>query len=119
MRRTILLILACVVTVALTSCASTPEPGPPPIPASTPLAKVTEGMGVKEVGDLMGQPTDQKESITGKSFNPFHFGGDNVRMTWYYKGIGRIIFSDSGFLGAEGMRVRKVEYDPGETGYSR
>lgn len=119
MRRPSLLILASVVTLLLSACASTPEPPPLPIPDSSPLAKVKEGMGMKQVGDLMGQPTDTKEWITGKDFIPFYFGGDTARMIWYYKGVGRVTFSDTGLMGSEGYRVKKVEYDPNETGYSR
>lgn len=84
-------------------------------PANSPLAKIKQGMGMKEVSDIIGQPTDTSSHITGKAFIPFYFGEDRAETVAYYKGLGRITYSS-----ANGSpRVSAVEYDPSETGYSR
>ena len=54
------------------------------------------GMGMKQVTDLAGQPTDQGAYITGKAFIPFYFGGDRHRYELVYKGQGRLIFAGGG-----------------------
>ena len=53
------------------------------------------GMPMKQVMDLVGQPTDQGAYITGKAFIPFFFGGDRYRHELVYKGQGRLIFAGS------------------------
>ena len=92
---------------------------PVPPPPSSPLAKVKEGMGMKEVSDLLGQPTDQNQYATGKAFIPWYFGDDVSRIEWHYKGIGRVVFTGGGAWGQQGGRVQWVEYDPSESGYRR
>jgi hypothetical protein len=92
---------------------------PPPPPPSSPLSKIKEGMGMKEVADILGQPTDQGQYVTGKAFIPWYFGDDVTRMQWHYKGIGRVIFSGGGAWGQQGGQVQWVEYDPNESGYRR
>jgi hypothetical protein len=89
-----------------------------PIPPDSPLAKVKEGMGVKEVEDLLGQPTDTESYMTGKGFNPFYYGGDTYRMMLHYKGMGRVTFTREHAFANE-LRVMEdgVEYDPNERGY--
>src|SRR3546814_19416587 len=50
------------------------------IPA--PDSKFTElkiGMPMKQVTDLIGEPTDQGAYVTGKAFIPFFFGGAKYR----------------------------------------
>ncbi|MEY4561552.1 MAG: hypothetical protein RLZZ618_829, partial [Pseudomonadota bacterium] len=57
-----------------------------------PNSKFTQlkfGMGMKQVTDIIGQPTDQGAYITGKAFIPFYFGGDRYRHELAYKGQGR------------------------------
>jgi hypothetical protein len=69
------------------------------IPA--PNSKFTQlqiGMGMKQVIDIVGQPTDQGAYITGKAFIPFYFGADRHRFEFVYKGEGRLIFA-GGSLG--------------------
>jgi len=90
-----------------------------PPPPSSPLAKVKEGMGMKEVSDLLGQPTDQNQYVTGKAFIPWYFGDDVSRIEWHYKGMGRVVFTGGGAWGQQGGRVQWVEYDPSESGYRR
>jgi len=64
------------------------------IPA--PDSKFTElkiGMPMKQVTDLIGEPTDQGAYVTGKAFIPFFFGGDKYRYEMAYKGQGRLVFA--------------------------
>lgn len=113
--------------LALSACArQTTQSGEPakaaapaakqPIPADSPLAKIREGMGMKEVTDLLGQPTDTNSHITGKAFIPYYYGNDTAQTVAYYKGMGRVILSHGAWTG---LRVTAVEYDPSEPGYTR
>src|SRR3546814_5369782 len=64
------------------------------IPA--PDSKFTElkiGMPMKQVTDLIGEPTDQGAYVTGKAFIPFFFGGDKYRYEMAYTGQGRLVFA--------------------------
>ncbi len=117
------LVLVGALALSVGSCAGRAQPAATtvaapakaPIPAGSPLAKIKDGMGMKEVADLIGPPTDTNSHITGKAFIPFYFGGDRAQTVAYYKGLGRIIYSS-----ANGSpRVSAVEYDPNETGYTR
>lgn len=72
---------------------------------------------MKEVADLIGQPTDTNAHVTGKAFIPFYYGSDSTEVEAHYKGMGRIVYSGGGLGG--GPRVISVEYDPNESGYSR
>ena len=68
------------------------------IPA--PNSKFTQlqiGMGMKQVTDIAGPPTDQGAYITGKAFIPFYFGSDRHRFELIYKGEGRLIFAGGSF----------------------
>jgi hypothetical protein len=55
------------------------------------------GMGMRQVTDITGPPTDQGAYITGKAFIPFYFGSDRHRYELVYKGMGRLIFAGGGF----------------------
>lgn len=89
-----------------------------PIPPNSPFARIKEGMGSDEVFATIGQPTSQSSYITGKGFIPFHYGGDNARMTAHYKGEGTITFSqDHAFTSR--MSVISIDYDPDEPGFER
>ena len=98
-------------------CSSLAPPAPErpataavnPIPPESPLAKVRVGMGMTQVRSILGNPTDMEVYTSGKQYIPFYFGGDIVRMTHYYKGLGRIISSDD--------RVMEIQYDPSEDGF--
>ena len=124
MKRRMTSVFVCALVMTLSACAqqtSRPEEARPTpkaaIPSNSPLAKVKEGMGMKEVQDLIGPPTDTNSHVTGKAFIPFYYGPDSAEVEAYYKGMGRIVYSAGGFSG--GARVISVEYDPNETGYSR
>jgi hypothetical protein len=58
--------------------------------------KLRIGMSMKQVYDLIGQPSDQGAYITGKAFIPFYFGGDRHRFEAVYKGTGRLVFAGGG-----------------------
>lgn len=51
------------------------------------------GMGMREVTDLIGQPTDQNAYVTGKTWIPFYYGSDRYRHELVYKGQGRLVFA--------------------------
>ncbi len=89
-----------------------------PIPPDSPFAKVKNGMSMEQVQATIGPPTSQHAYVTGKAWIPFHYGGDNSRVTAYYKGIGEIVYSqDSAFT--SGYSVMEVDYDPTDPGFPR
>ena len=88
-----------------------------PVPADSPFAKIKVGMGMKEVYDLIGQPTDTSSHITGKQFNPFYYGGDTHRVEALYKGQGRIVFAPPHAFTGD-VRVIEINYNPNERGYN-
>jgi hypothetical protein len=57
------------------------------------FTKLEMGMPMKQVTDLIGEPTDQGAYVTGKAFIPFFFGGDQYRYEMAYKGQGRLVFA--------------------------
>ena len=65
-----------------------------PAPGSK-FTQIKIGMPMKQVMDLVGQPTDQGAYITGKAFIPFFWGSDRYRYELVYKGQGRLIFAGS------------------------
>ena len=87
-----------------------------PIPSGSPFAKIKKDMGIKQVIDIIGNPTDQEAYITGKAFIPFYMGSDTSQFVYYYKGLGQIYFTGGGAFGGGG-RVIEVIYDPKEDGY--
>jgi hypothetical protein len=89
------------------------------IPGS-PFAKLEIGMSFKQTEDILGDKAtadaDCGQYMTGKSFIPFHFGGDKVRTECAMKGLGRLVFTNqSDFEGAK-VLIR-IEYDASEDGY--
>jgi hypothetical protein len=105
--------------------ATQPSPAPTPvaqaqqtIPAHSPLAQIREGMSKAEMLSLLGPPTDQDTSVTGKAFIPFYFGGDATATRMHYKGLGRVYVSGQGTFGG-GEKVLKIEYDPQEPGFRK
>ncbi|HEX7816981.1 hypothetical protein [Dyella sp.] len=85
--------------------------------AGSKFSKVHEGMYSKEIMDIIGPPTDQKTFQTGKAFIPFHFGGDNYRTEYHYKGEGVLTFSGGGMGAVGSLKLIKVEVNPNESGY--
>ena len=89
-----------------------------PIPASSPLAKIKVGMSEQEVREILGPPTGENEYVSGKAFIPFYYGPDRSRRGYFYKGMGRVVFSGGSGFSRTG-KVSRVEYDPSETGVAR
>lgn len=75
------------------------------------------GMGVKQVTDLIGQPTDQGAYVTGKAWIPFYFGSDRYRHELLYKGQGRLIFAGGGVGDLSGGRLIRIMHNASESGY--
>ncbi|WP_022947431.1 hypothetical protein [Methylohalobius crimeensis] len=88
------------------------------IPTNSPFAKVEKEMSEGRVYDLIGQPTEVKTYMTGKSWIPFYYGPDTHRKEALYKGQGRIVFTASGMWGTGVYKVYQVIYDPTEDGYA-
>lgn len=86
------------------------------VPPGSPLVRVRPGMSKKEVRDLLGEASDENSYPTGKAFIPFYFGNDARRTSWYYKGVGRVVFADGNVFGGGGSEVVRVDHDPGESG---
>lgn len=81
------------------------------------FAVVKEGMSKEEVEALIGVPTAVTSHITGKAFRPFNFkGSDTHRVISLYKGVGRIIYSNSSAYTST-YRVVEVVSDSSESGY--
>jgi hypothetical protein len=72
-----------------------------------------------QVKELIGSPTDENSYSTGKVFIPFYFGNDARRSSWFYKGMGRVVFADGNPFGGGGSEVVRVDYDPSESGVAR
>jgi len=129
MRRAVQRVVLCAAVTALVACAHR-EPSPagsaplaaaaPAVapPAGSPLAKVQIGMSEREVEDILGRPTDENSYVTGKAFVPFYFGKDSGRVAYFYKGVGRVVFTAGGPY-SRSLRVQRVEYDPNEPGRAR
>jgi hypothetical protein len=78
---------------------------------------VKEGMSKEEVEALIGVPTAVNSHITGKAFRPFNFkGNDTHRVIALYKGVGRIVYSNSSAYSST-YRVLEVVNDSSESGY--
>ncbi|WP_240318570.1 hypothetical protein [Lysobacter sp. TY2-98] len=89
------------------------------IPGS-PFTKLEIGMSMKQANDVLGDKTthgaDCGEYMTGKSFIPFHFGGDKVRTECAIKGLGRLVFTNQSDFDGQKVLI-KIEYDAAEDGY--
>jgi hypothetical protein len=81
------------------------------------FAKLKMGMGMKEVTDLIGQPTDQGAYITGKAWIPFYFGPDRYRHELLYKGQGRLVFAGGGLGNLTSGKLTRIIHNADERGY--
>ena len=61
--------------------------------AGSRFTRLQIGMPMRQVMDLVGQPTDQGAYVTGKAWIPFYFGSDRYRHELVYKAQGRLIFA--------------------------
>ena len=115
--------VAMLMGVAGCSSHSAQEPAPAaaavPAPAGSKLAQVKVGMTKKQVTDILGSPTDENSYSSGKAWIPFYFGNDVRRTSYYYKGVGRVVFADGNAFGGGGTEVVRVDYDPTESGVAR
>ncbi|HVO26979.1 MAG TPA: outer membrane protein assembly factor BamE [Candidatus Margulisiibacteriota bacterium] len=128
MRRYGAVVVTCGLAMILAACATQTSQGGGgkeapavgvPAPASSPLSKVQVGMNKKQVKDVLGAPTDENSYSTGKAWIPFYFGNDARRTSYYYKGMGRVVFADGNVFGGGSPEVVRVDYDPSESGVAR
>ncbi len=96
--------------------AAEPEVTGTPAP-NTKFTLLKMGMGMKEVSDLIGRPTDRTSYATGKSHIPFYRGPDRYRFEWMYKGMGRLVFSGQSGYGDSGHRLMQIRHNANESGY--
>lgn len=85
--------------------------------AGSKFSKIKVGMYSKQVMDLIGAPTDQKTYMTGKAWIPFHFGGDNARSEYHYKGEGTLTFAHGGVGDMTSQKLIRINVNPSESGY--
>lgn len=84
---------------------------------SSKFSRLQIGMPMKQVTDLIGQPTDQGAYLTGKAWIPFYFGSDRTRYELVYKGQGRLIFSGEGGFGYGAGHLTWIIHNANEPGY--
>ena len=102
---------------ATATAAAPAAAGAAPAAAGKGFAVVKEGMSKEEVEALIGVPTAVTSHITGKAFRPFNFkGADTNRVIALYKGVGRIIYSNSSAYSST-YRVLEIVNDSSESGY--
>lgn len=84
----------------------------PPPPAGSPLAKITTGMGEAEVREILGPPTTQQSSQTGKRWIPGYgaFAPDQEKTEFIYRGVGSVMFTKNQYNGK--LTVHHVVSDP-------
>lgn len=87
-----------------------------PAPKSS-FNKLKIGMGMKQVTDIVGQPTDQGAYVTGKAWIPFYFGSDTYRHELVYKGLGRLIFAGGGVGNYNAGHLIHIIHNANEGGY--
>jgi hypothetical protein len=85
--------------------------------ANSQFTKLQIGMSMREVVDLVGQPTDQGAYVTGKAWIPFYFGADRHRYEMVYKGQGRLIFAGGSLGNFMGGNLIWIIHSPTEGGY--
>lgn len=90
----------------------TGKPGP-----GSKFTKLQIGMSMKQVTDLVGQPTDSGAYITGKAWIPFYFGADRHRFEMVYKGQGRLIFAGGSLGNFTGGNLVWIIHNAKEGGY--
>lgn len=59
------------------------------------FAQLQIGMTMGQVENLIGRPDNTDSRITGRQYQPFHFGGDTQRTEAFYKGEGQLTFSNT------------------------
>ncbi|HJO93157.1 MAG TPA: hypothetical protein QF753_07145 [Victivallales bacterium] len=121
-QRLISLALVMGLIAVLTGCATTATTPDniAKIPYNSPLSKVKVGMSIKQVTDMIGNPTEQKVSATWKAFIPFGdiFMNGITEAYYYYKNNGIVVFEKTAGVHST-MHVKIVIYNPNETGYAK
>jgi len=87
-----------------------------PAPGSK-FTRLQIGMSMKQVTDLIGQPTDQGAYVTGKAWIPFYYGSDRYRHEAVYKGQGRLIFAGGGRGDYSSANLIMIIHNAKESGY--
>lgn len=87
-----------------------------PVPGSK-FGQLKIGMSMKQVTDIVGQPSDQGSYVTGKAFIPFFWGSDRYRHELLYKGVGRLIFAGGSPSNWGGGNLIWIIHSANETGY--
>lgn len=75
------------------------------------------GMNVRQVSEVVGQPTDQGAYMTGKAWIPFYMGADRHRFEMTYKGQGRLIFAGGGIGDFSNGHLIWIIHNANEPGY--
>ena len=99
--------------------ASAVEPIKGKLVAGSKFSKIKIGMPMKQVYDLIGEPSDSKNYITGKAFIPFYFGNDAARFEALYKGWGRLVFTGANAFGGRSYKLYQIINDKDEDGYNK
>jgi len=86
--------------------------------AKSKFAQLEIGMSRGRVEKLIGVPDDSQTHITGRSFQPFYFGGDTQRYQAFYMGEGQLTFSNSSMRAAPETLII-ISVDRKATGLSR
>lgn len=81
------------------------------------FGKLEIGMSMKQVTDLIGQPTDSGAYMTGKAWIPFYFGADRHRYEMTYKNQGRLIFAGGSIGNFTGGNLIWIIHNAKESGY--
>lgn len=79
--------------------------------------KLKIGMPMKQVTDLIGQPSDQGAYVTGKAWIPFYFGSDRHRYETVYKNQGRLVFAGGGIGDYTSGHLIRIMYNHDEPAY--
>lgn len=124
MRKLGVIMVGLVLAGNLVGCAASQSGGEAPkaaaavaVPANSPLAKIQMGMTKRQVKEVLGAPSDENTYLTGKAWIPWYFGNDARRTSYFYKGVGRVVFADGNiFGGGGGGEVVRVDHDPSEAG---
>jgi len=84
----------------------------PSPPAGSPLAKVKTGMSEADVREILGPPTTQQTSQTGKRWIPGYgaFAADQEKTEFIYRGVGSVMFTKNQYNGR--LTVHHVVSDP-------
>jgi hypothetical protein len=81
------------------------------------FTKLQIGMSMKQVADIIGQPTDRGAYVTGKAWIPFYFGSDRHRYEFVYKNQGRLIFAGGSLGDLSGGNLIWIIHNANEPGY--